>query len=62
MNHVSIALGSHGEVFTCVEAARRLEFVTAEQCHAIHARIELVGKLLYGLYRSLESRSKDERA
>ena len=54
LNHVSIALGSHGELTTCVELARRLGFLSAKDCEIVVAQSDSVGRLLYGLYRSLE--------
>ena len=53
-NHVSIALGSHGELETCIEMAKRLGFLaTAEKQKAL-ALSDSVGRLLNGLYRSLQ--------
>src|SRR5262245_5660386 len=47
-NHVSIALGSHGELETCVELAVRLKFVSAEQTKEIAESLAVVGRLLSG--------------
>jgi len=53
-NHVSIALGSHGEFETCVELSRRLGFLpTADQQNVATATAS-VGRLLNGLYSALE--------
>ena len=60
-HHVSIALGSHGELETCFELARRLGFLP-RQSDAIDDGLELVGKLLSGLYRSLEEKIAREEA
>jgi four helix bundle protein len=55
-NHVSIALGSHAELGTCIEVASRLGFISPnEKQHTIVAS-DSVGRLLNGLYRSLECR------
>jgi four helix bundle protein len=54
MNHVSIALGSHGELWTCVELAKRLGFLSADDQQRVLPLIDSVGRLLYGLYNSLE--------
>jgi four helix bundle protein len=54
--HVSIALGSHAEVETCVEIALRLGYVSAEQRAALMVRCDLTGRLLSGLLRALQSR------
>jgi four helix bundle protein len=61
-NHVAMALGSHGELETCVELARRLGFISAQQCELINARAASVGRLLSGLHRSLEEKIKREEA
>jgi four helix bundle protein len=52
-NHVSIALGSHGELETCMELASRLGFLAAEDRRSLQALSDSVGRLLSGLYRSL---------
>jgi four helix bundle protein len=53
-HHVSIALGSHGELETCIEIGARLGFLTAEQKEGFLALSDSVGRLLNGLHRSLE--------
>jgi four helix bundle protein len=53
-NHVSIALGSHGELETCVEIAFRLGFLVKDERDRLQLAIDSVGRLLYGLHRSLE--------
>ncbi len=53
-NHVSIALGSHGELETCIEIAFRLGFVGATEKAETLAVSDSVGRLLSGLYQSLE--------
>lgn len=53
-NHVSIALGSQGELETQLEIAIRLKFVASSHAAATSKRIEEVGKMLSGLLRSLE--------
>lgn len=51
-NHVSIALGSHAEVETCIELARRLGFIADEEGELEQTTVS-VGRLLSGLFRSL---------
>jgi four helix bundle protein len=53
-NHVSIALGSQGELETLIELSIRLKYVTAARASAVMHRIEEVGKMLSGLLGSLE--------
>jgi four helix bundle protein len=54
--HVSIALGSHAELETCIELACRLGFFPAEQRGRFEELTGSVGRLLSGLHRSLEDR------
>jgi four helix bundle protein len=56
-NHVSIALGSHGELQTCMEIAIRLGFLPAAERVRLIAQSDTVGRLLYGLYRSLNRKT-----
>ena len=53
-NHVSIALGSQGELETQIEVALRQKYVSRESIRATLKRAEEVGKMLSGLLRSLE--------
>jgi four helix bundle protein len=55
-NHVSIALGSHGELETCLELAVRLGFLSREQLSPLEQMTISVGSLLSGLHRSLEEK------
>jgi len=55
-NHVSIALGSHGELETAIDISARLGFLTAQEAASLLASSNSVGRLLNGLYRSLESK------
>jgi four helix bundle protein len=57
LNHVSIALGSQGELQTCVEIAVRLGFLAATERAKLIADTGTVGRLLYGLYNSLERKN-----
>jgi four helix bundle protein len=54
--HVTIALGSHAEVETCLELASRLGFLSGSDRQRIQAVVDSVGRLLSGLYRSLEEK------
>ena len=53
-NHVSIALGSQGELETALEIAIRLQYIQPSRAAATCERAEQVGKMLSGLLRSLE--------
>jgi len=56
INHVSIALGSHGERETCVEIAFRLRYLSNAQKEKLVTECASVGRLLNGLLRSLEAK------
>ena len=53
-NHVSIALGSHGELETCIELGSRLAFMSASEETKLMAECDVVGRMLNGLYSALE--------
>ena len=55
-HHVSIALGSHGELETLIELSSRLGFLEAQDRRALQERSDSVGRLLSGLFRSLEAK------
>ena len=54
LNHVSIALGSHGEFATCMDVAARLGYIAKSETARIQPLSDSVGKMLYGLYSALE--------
>lgn len=56
INHVSIALGSHGELETCVEIAFRLGYLAAKGKDDLMKVADSTGRLLNGLLQSLESK------
>ncbi len=60
-NHVSIALGSQGELETLIELSIRLKYVTATRASVAMQRIEEVGKMLSGLLGSLEDPTEAAR-
>jgi four helix bundle protein len=62
INHVSIALGSHGEIETCIEISWRLGFLSDEEKNALLALCDSVGRLLHGLHRSLETKLLTQEA
>jgi four helix bundle protein len=59
-NHVSIALGSHGELSTCVEASCNLGFIDAPTSSILIGQTERVGQMLYRLHDSLELRIAEQ--
>jgi four helix bundle protein len=54
-NHVSIALGSTGELDTLLEVALRLGYVKAEDLRAVNDKLNSVGRMLRRLQQSLET-------
>jgi four helix bundle protein len=61
-HHVSISLGSHGEVETCIELAHRLGFLSTKMRDTLDGELEVIGKLLSGLHRSLEEKMARKEA
>ena len=53
-HHVSIAIGSHGELETLIELACRLGFLSASDKAGVMKLADSVGRLLSGLHRSLK--------
>jgi four helix bundle protein len=58
VNHLSIALGSHAEVETCIEIALRLGYVSPAQAANILPFVNRAGQVLNGLVRSLAGRTR----
>jgi four helix bundle protein len=56
INHVSIALGSHGELETCLEIGRRLKYLAQADFDVAMRVLDRAGQLLNGLMRSLETK------
>jgi len=55
---VSIALGSHAEVETYLEIARRLGFLKQQEFDELMPTLNSTGRLLSALFRSLGARSR----
>jgi four helix bundle protein len=55
-HHVSIAIGSHGELETYFELAVRLGFLSRSECMRVMKHCDAVGRLLSGLHRALKRR------
>ena len=56
-NHVSIALGSSGELDTQFEVALRLGYLRSEDLRAANDKLDRVGQMLRRLKQSLETPS-----
>ena len=52
-NHVSIALGSQGELDTQLEICLRNSFMTPDTCKSVMSLNDRVGAMLYRLHESL---------
>ena len=46
LNHVSIALGSNGELRTCIEISERLKFCDSRNAKLLSEQCDSVGRLL----------------
>ena len=53
-HHVSIALGSHAELETCIEIAQRLKYLTNDAALTLEQHVASVGRLLNALYNALD--------
>jgi four helix bundle protein len=62
VNHVAIALGSHGELETLLELAERLTFLSAGEHSRLEPNLASVGRLLSALHQSLEQKIREEEA
>jgi four helix bundle protein len=49
-----IALGSMTELDTLILLCKELSFITNEDCHVLIEKLDVIGKLIYGLIKSLE--------
>ena len=55
-NHVAIALGSHAQVETCFEIAKRLSYISEKELNELTVAVDQAGRLLAGLFRSLATK------
>jgi four helix bundle protein len=56
MNHVSISLGSAGELDTDIVLAERLHFLSPDTAVRLAAANDEVSRMLYGLFNALGSK------
>jgi four helix bundle protein len=59
INHLNIALGSEGELFTQLECGRRLGFTKDPRLEKYFDDLSQIGKMRRGLVKSLERRACD---
>jgi four helix bundle protein len=57
LNHLDIAMGSHGEVDVQVELARRLGYCSDADHARLQEHIDRVGRMLNGLIKALSQRA-----
>jgi len=60
LHHLSVAQGSLAELETQVEIAKRLNYLSSEQCQDVAARMPSLGKQLYALRNSLRKSDGDK--
>jgi len=58
--YLSVAQGSLAELETQVEIAKRLNYLSSEQCQDVAARMPSLGKQLYALRNSLRKSDGDK--
>jgi four helix bundle protein len=61
INHVSIALGSVGELETCIDLCVRLGFLKPGEARQLMQQVQSVGRLLNGLHTALQKRRRKQR-
>ena len=62
MNHVNIAMGSEGELFTQLDVGRRLGYVSTKDLEKPFSDLAEIGRMLNGLSTALELAIERQRA
>jgi four helix bundle protein len=62
VNHVNIAMGSEGELFTQLEVGRRLGYVSTKDLERPLSDLAEIGRMLNGLSTALELAIERQRA
>ena len=62
VNHVNIAMGSEGELFTQLELGRRLGYISANDLAKPFSDLAEIGRMLNGLSTSLELAIERQKA
>jgi four helix bundle protein len=62
INHVNIALGSEGELFTQLELARRLGFADSKTLEQPFQNLAEVGRMMTGLVKALELKLESQKS
>lgn len=58
INFLSISLGSLAELDTLLLLSKELKFLTTEECEGLLKKLNIIGKLIYGLMKSLGYRNE----
>jgi four helix bundle protein len=56
LNHISIALGSYGELCTLIEICRRVRLMSSERFNEVEPLLASVGRVLHALQKGVERR------
>jgi four helix bundle protein len=53
VNHINVALGSHGELRALVEISTRLGYINSQEAADVRTTLDELGRMLSGLRRAL---------
>lgn len=56
IHFLHISLGSLSELDTLILLCRELNFITEKECEQLIEKLDIIGKLIYGLIKNLDGR------
>nr|WP_199002486.1 four helix bundle protein [Flavobacterium sp. ASV13] len=56
IHFLHISLGSLSELDTLILLSKELNFITEKNCEQLIEKLDIIGKLIYGLIKNLENR------
>ncbi|PWB23604.1 hypothetical protein DCO46_14100 [Flavobacterium sp. HTF] len=56
MHFLHISLGSLSELDTLILLSKELDFFNEKECEQLIEKLDIIGKLIYGLIKNLEAR------
>lgn len=56
IHFLHIALGSLSELDTLILLCKELNFITENECNSLIEKLDIIGKMIYGLIKNLESK------
>ncbi|TDP60793.1 four helix bundle protein [Flavobacterium dankookense] len=56
IHFLHISLGSLSELDTLILLSKELDFINEKECEQLIEKLDIIGKLIYGLIKSLDSR------